>query len=175
MLWRGTLNEPGNVSFTSATVNGKPAKMLPGNVFEALLPMVAGPNAVTLEARDTTGNVATKTYDITITGDGASYSYDANGNLTQKVEGADTCTYEWNAENQLLRVTKNGAEQARFAYDPLGRRVEKVGSTTGTSAYAYDGEDILRLSTGATVMKYVHGPGSTSRWQARTAEARPAT
>jgi RHS repeat-associated protein len=159
LLWRGTLDEPGNVSFTSATVNGKPARMLPGNVFEALLPMQPGPNAVTLEARDTSGNVATKTYDINVTGDGASYSYDANGNLTQKVEGADTWAYEWNAENQLTRVTKNSAEQARFAYDPLGRRVEKVGSTTGTSAYAYDGEDIVRLTAGPTVTEYVHGPG----------------
>jgi len=33
---------------------------------------------------------------------------------------------EWNAENQLKRVTKEGVEVARFAYDPLGRRVEKV-------------------------------------------------
>jgi hypothetical protein len=28
---------------------------------------------------------------------------------------------EWNPESQLKRVTKNGVEQARFAYDPMGR------------------------------------------------------
>jgi RHS repeat-associated protein len=158
MLWRGTLDEPGTVSFTSATVNGQPARMLPGNVFEAMLHMTPGSNTVTLEARDTSGNVATKSYSVDVTGDGVSYSYDPNGNLTQKVDGADAWTYEWNAENQLKRVTKNAAEVASFQYDPLGRRVEKVAGGT-TSAYAYDGEDILRLTSGATVTKHVHGRG----------------
>ena len=83
---------------------------------------------------------------------------DPNGNTTQKVEGADTWAYTWSAENQLTRVTKNGAEVARFAYDPLGRRVEKVAGGV-TTTFAYDGEDILRESRGATTLKYVHGPG----------------
>ena len=45
---------------------------------------------------------------------------DPNGNLTAKTEGTDTWSYEWNAQNQLTRVLKNGVEQARFAYDPQG-------------------------------------------------------
>jgi hypothetical protein len=40
-------------------------------------------------------------------------------------------------------VLKNGVEQARFAYDPIGRRVEKVAGGI-TIAYAYDGVNILR-------------------------------
>jgi RHS repeat-associated protein len=64
---------------------------------------------------------------------------------------------EWNPENQLTRVTKNAIEQARFKYDPIGRRVEKVASGL-TTTYAYDDADILRQS-GATTLKYVHGPG----------------
>jgi YD repeat-containing protein len=51
---------------------------------------------------------------------------DPNGNLLSKVDGADTWGYEWNARNELIRVTKNTLEVARFAYDPKGRRVEKV-------------------------------------------------
>jgi RHS repeat-associated protein len=65
---------------------------------------------------------------------------------------------EWNAENQLTRVTKNAVEQSRFKYDPLGRRVEKVaGGVTTTSTY--DGEDIFREVNGASTLKYVQGPG----------------
>ena len=34
-----------------------------------------------------------------------------------------------------------------------------------TTSYTYDGEDILREVRGATTLKYVHGPASTSRWR----------
>jgi RHS repeat-associated protein len=158
MRWRGTLNEPGNVAFTTVTVNGKPARMLQGNVFEAILDMTPGNNTVTVQATDVSGNTATKNYQVNVTGSAGTYTYDANGNLIQKVEGADTWTYEWNAENELTRVLKNGAEQARFAYDPKGRRVEKVAGGQTTS-YAYESEDILRDVRGPSTLKYVHGPG----------------
>lgn len=62
------------------------------------------------------------------------------------------------AENRLERVLKNSVEQARFAYDPKGRRVEKVAGGV-TTAYTYDGEDILREVAGSSTLKYVHGPG----------------
>ena len=65
---------------------------------------------------------------------------------------------EWNAENQLTRVTKNSVEQARFKYDPHGRRVEKVAGGV-TTTWAYDSEDILRQIAGATTLKYIHGLG----------------
>ena len=86
------------------------------------------------------------------------FPIDSNGNLTQKTEGSDTWGYEWNAHNELTRVTKNSVEQARFSYDPLGRRVEKVagGATTG---YTYDIEDLIREVRGGTTTKYVHAPG----------------
>ena len=67
--------------------------------------------------------------------------------------------YEWNARDDLTRVLKNGVEQARFAYDPAGRRVEKVAGGVTTS-YTYDGEDILREARGGTTLKYVHGFGA---------------
>ena len=84
---------------------------------------------------------------------------DSNGNLTTKTEGSDNWVYEWNAENQLTRVTKNGIEVARFGYDAKGRRVEKVAGSL-TTTYTYDGADIVRetRSDGST-FKYVHGQG----------------
>ena len=83
---------------------------------------------------------------------------DPNGNLASKTEGTDTWTYEWNASNELTRVTKNSIEQARFAYDPLGRRVEKAAAGV-TTAYTFSAEDILREVRGAEALTYVHGQG----------------
>ena len=65
---------------------------------------------------------------------------------------------EWNPETQLTRVTKNSVEQARFKYDPKGRRVERVAGGL-TAGYTYGSEDVLREVRGATTLKYVHGPG----------------
>ena len=154
---RGTLDEPGTV-----TVNGSPARMLAGNVFETEIDAAAGLNSFTVQATDASGNVSSNTYEVTVTGDTASYSYDANGNLTQKIEASDTWGYEWNAENQLVRVTKNSVEVATFQYDPLGRRVEKVAGSVTTS-WVYRWEDILRETQNdgitTSIAHYVHGSG----------------
>jgi RHS repeat-associated protein len=82
--------------------------------------------------------------------------YDSNGNLTTKTEGPDTWTHEWNARNELTRVTKNSVEQARFSYDPVGRRVEKVAGGVTTS-YTYSGHDIVQELRGGTALKYING------------------
>jgi YD repeat-containing protein len=84
---------------------------------------------------------------------------DPNGNLASKTEGTDNWTYTWNAENQLSKVEKNGAEVARFSYDAAGRRVETVAGGATTS-YTYDDLDVLRESRGTSNLKYVTGPGN---------------
>ncbi len=159
MLWRGVLDEPGNVNLTSAaaSINGQPARILPGNVFEAELNLPVGQNTVTIQAQDGSGNVAVKNYSVTVTGGGATYTYDANGNLTQKVEGADTWVYTWNALDELTAVTKDGAPDATFGYDPLGRRVTKT-HAGATARWLYDKEDIVRQWTLAADTVFVHGP-----------------
>jgi RHS repeat-associated protein len=93
-----------------------------------------------------------------ITGATASYQYDPNGNLIQKVENGETWTYEWNAENQLTRVTKDTVEVATFKYDPLGRRIEKT-TAPGTTTFIYDGGDVVRKTSPGDQRHYVHGPG----------------
>jgi RHS repeat-associated protein len=155
---RGILDEPG-----TAKVNGVPASMVSGNAFEATIQATTGTNTFTVEATDYSGNVNTKSYSVTATGTGATLTYDANGNLTQKVEGGVTWTYVWDAENRLKWVCDTtpctqAASVASFEYDPLGRRVEKVAGGVTTS-FAYDSEDILRQITGSSVLKHVHGPG----------------
>lgn len=157
LLWRGILDEPGAVTVTSATVNGEPARLLAGNVFEADVPTQPGVNSVTLEARDTRGNVRANTYQLEVPAASATYTYDANGSLSTKVDGSGSWTYEWNALGQLVRVVKDGAEVARFAYDAVGRRVEKLAGGV-TTKYTYDGLDILRELVGDSAGTYVHGP-----------------
>jgi len=132
--------------------------MLSGNTFEAWVTVNPGANTSPVTARDGSGNVKTNNYQLDVGGTGANYTYDPNGNLNQRVEGAVTWTYEWNAENQLTRILNNGNEVARFKYDALGRRVEKVPPTT-TTTWTYDSQHLLREVSGATTLKYVHGSG----------------
>ena len=65
------------------------------------------------------------------------------------LRGSSNLGIEWNAENQLKKVLNNAATIATFAYDPFGRRVEKVAGGT-TTTFTYDVEDILRETAGAT-------------------------
>jgi RHS repeat-associated protein len=151
LAFRGTTSEPASV-----TVAGKAAQTAADNTFRAQAPVGPGTTDVAVAATDASGNVRTSTYRVSTSGAGTTYTYDPNGNLASKTEGTDTWTYEWNAENQLTRVTKNSVEQARFSYDPLGRRVEKVAGSV-TASFTYDRDNILREMQGATTLKYVHG------------------
>ena len=80
--------------------------------------------------------------------DNACYAYDANGNRVRaqaKVSGACTGTvteYVYDPENRLIEVIEAGATIARYRYDALGRRIEKV-TAAGTRRYVYDREDIF--------------------------------
>ena len=92
------------------------------------------------------------------------YQYDNNGNMirkTAKIGGAVT-TYEYDAENKLVRVDTAG-KTVNYKYDGLGRRVEKevIDAGTTTTRYVYDNEDILLELNGANtiVARYTHGPG----------------
>jgi RHS repeat-associated protein len=85
----------------------------------------------------------------------ASFTYDANGNLTG--DGANTYTYD--VENRLIGVS--GARVARLIYDPLGRLFETNG-TNGITRFLYDSDALVGEYDGIGYLKrrYVHGPGS---------------
>ena len=96
------------------------------------------------------------------------YSYDLNGNLiARQAKSAGACTpggalteYEYDPENRLRRVLSDGVEIARYRYDGLTRRVERVANGVSTR-YVYDGEDIAAEFDGANTAqaRYIHGPG----------------
>ena len=59
------------------------------------------------------------------------YSYDCNGNMTQRVVGGSTYNLAYDTGNHLTQVT--GAATATFVYDGDGKRVKSIlGGTTTT-------------------------------------------
>lgn len=86
-----------------------------------------------------------KTYNLT---------YDANGNLVQKQNAADTSEqtlYVWDASDRLTRIEQSRAGGANvltasYAYDAFGRRVQSTlaqGGQTSTVQYLYEGAQAL--------------------------------
>jgi RHS repeat-associated protein len=134
----GTLSEPAAVS-----VDGKAAAVGGDNTFVGAATLTSGVNTVTVQATDPNANTKTNTYQVTVPGSGDSYGYDLNGNVISKTAGGHVWTYEWNALGQLTRVLKDSTEVARFAYDPFGRRVEKVSGGV-TTKYLVDSGNVLR-------------------------------
>jgi RHS repeat-associated protein len=150
---RGELDEPGTVE-----INGEPAALPAGNRFEATVNVPAGTSMIEIAATDGSGNVRTDTYEVDVDGPRAVYQYDANGNLIERTEGPTIWSYEWNGENQLTRVLRDGVEVARFAYDPLGRRVQRTTALAAT-VYTYDDTHILQeTSVPGDTIRYIHGP-----------------
>ena len=104
-----------------------------------------------------------------LTDDGTyTYKYDIKGNMIERINKTSnkTTRYEWDIENQLIKVTTHETENAMpseiitYAYDGLGRRIEK--NINGkTKSYIYDNEDILAEfdEEGLFEKYYVHGMG----------------
>ena len=82
-----------------------------------------------------------------VSGNGASYQYDANGNRTEKTDASGTTRYRYNSQNQLIHIDFPDQRSVDYAYDPLGRRIEKrLTAADGTQTlrrYGYDGANLL--------------------------------
>ncbi len=91
-----------------------------------------------------------------------SWTYDSNGNTTgETISGGGTTSYTWDYENRMTNVTlPNGGGTVTFKYDPFGRRIEKV-SSSGTTIYAYDGDNIVETldATGTATAEFTQGLG----------------
>jgi RHS repeat-associated protein len=70
-------------------------------------------------------------------------------------------TYASDYENLLKQASKSGGVTVAYAYDALGRRVQRTSSTGGTTKFVYDGADVLRDldGDGNTIADYLNGPG----------------
>ena len=128
-------------------------------------------NTTELFTYDTTGNrlnshiSSSYTYDANnrlLEDNQYQYTYDNNGNLTQKQDKstAEVTTYIYNSQNQLIRIDFPDLTYATYAYDGLGRRIQKNNNNSITK-YIYDNEDILFEydNTNTPITRYTHGPG----------------
>lgn len=89
----------------------------------------------------------------------ASFTYDANGNLTSD----GTKTYAYDAENRLITVTSGGVA-TNLAYDPLGRLWQIWGPSVPTTQFFYDGDALVDEynGSGALTQRYVHGTNAAA-------------
>ncbi|GMU65361.1 MAG: hypothetical protein AMXMBFR36_16350 [Acidobacteriota bacterium] len=163
LLFRGSTDEPAVV-----TVGGAEATTSGDDSFAGTAEVHSGTSQVSVTARDYAQppNFRTNVYEVSQAGDSTNFIFDANGNLVSRTSASDTWTYEWTARSQLARVLRNGVEQARFGYDALGRRVQKV---VGTDSYTfvYDGDEVAeRRGSSSGTTRHFHGPG-VDEWLAR--------
>ena len=88
-----------------------------------------------------------------------SYSYDNNGNLTSKTDSTGTWTYTWDYENRLKQVTRPDSITISYAYDALGRRIQRNKGNSWTK-YVYDGEDVVKdINSDGSSVDYLNGLG----------------
>jgi RHS repeat-associated protein len=123
LRFAGTVSEPATV-----TIQGKPVIVDPANNFSGTASTVAGTNAVTIQAVDPSGNVTNVQYNVTLSGTGRTFFYDANGNLTSD----GTRSFEWDARNQLVAVS-SGTHRSEFTYDGQRHRVRILEKESGTT------------------------------------------
>ena len=76
--------------------------------------------------------------DKLISSPGASYEYDANGNLTRLVRDGRDLSFVYNAADQLVEVREGNQFKAIYTYDCEGRRDSKQ-TAAGTQRFLYDG------------------------------------
>lgn len=99
--------------FTNFTFQTSPENFITG-ITQSSDATVAEPDPA---AQKVTFNSVNEIGDVS----GQSYSYDANGNMLSDGER----TYEWDAENRLLAVSRvSSARGMQFTYDGFGRRVK---------------------------------------------------
>jgi RHS repeat-associated protein len=122
-------------------------------------------NQITQRSRDNDSYAWTGAYNVSraysinglnqyTTAGPASFTYDANGNLTSD----GTTSYVYDVENRLVSAS-NGAS---LVYDPLGRLVQTSGGAAGTTQFLYDGDRMIAEynGSGTLLRRYAYGAGT---------------
>jgi RHS repeat-associated protein len=90
----------------------------------------------------------------------ASYTYDANGDVTAETNTNGTTQFGWDFENRLTQAVVPGTNggTTTFKYDPFGRRIQKSGPL-GMTNYLYDGvSDIEEVDGAGNILaRYTEG------------------
>jgi RHS repeat-associated protein len=90
-----------------------------------------------------------------VAADSATFTHDANGNLTSRTEAGVEWVYAYDARDQLREVRRDGVLFEVYRYDAQGRRVRKT-SADGVVRYVWDGNRIVQETddAGNTIASY---------------------
>ena len=145
----GTLTVAGatSVAATNVTVNGSAATRYADNAFAAAgFTITNGSNAYTAIAQDSYGRKDTNSAIFNLPSS-VSFVYDLNGNLTSD----GTRVFDYDDENQLIRVTVTNSWKSEFTYDGKSRRrIRKEFTWSGSWVqasevhYIYDGNVVIQ-------------------------------
>ncbi|HVS00368.1 MAG TPA: RHS repeat-associated core domain-containing protein, partial [Thermoanaerobaculia bacterium] len=84
--------------------------------------------------------------------------YDCLGRMTSQERDGRTWAYRYNPDNQLLAATSSQGEGYSYAYDYLGRRIEKKSADGTATYYLYDDYELVVLPDGKEQhTQYVEG------------------
>jgi RHS repeat-associated protein len=87
------------------------------------------------------------------------FTFDARGNLLSATDARGATRLEYDATDQLTKITYPGGRFLRFRYDAGGRRTQSVDQDGFTVNYVYDAAGRLaglRDGTGATLVNYTY-------------------
>lgn len=93
---------------------------------------------------------------------GTEFTYDAEGNLSRKVEpNGDIWQYEYFGNGMLSKVVRPDENEVAFKYDSLGRRVEKKTpeKTKKTKKFVWDGNNPLHEFEDSDIITWVFNDG----------------
>jgi RHS repeat-associated protein len=96
-----------------------------------------------------------------VSANGTSFGYDSNGNQIAKTDASGTWIYTWDYENRLTQASQSGGVRVNYTYDALGRRVQRISTSNGTTKFVYDGPDVVRDldGSGNAIADYLNAPG----------------
>jgi RHS repeat-associated protein len=116
-------------------------------------------------ARDQTTYTINNVNEITQLSDGTAFTYDSNGNRTEKTKGEDTWAYTWDDANRLIEVEENSEPVGEYVYDGEGKRIQATEDDV-TTTYVYSGMNVVYEENSTGEATYVYGP--TGRFAKRT-------
>ena len=85
------------------------------------------------------------------------FEYDDVGNLVSEKKGKKETRFTYNAQNQLVKVEKEG-QAFEYAYDPFGRRISKK-DAFGETIFLWTGDVLLAEQRQNINITYLHEPG----------------
>ncbi|MBK8221893.1 MAG: RHS repeat-associated core domain-containing protein [Candidatus Obscuribacter sp.] len=147
-----------NKALKSASVDGNAASLPNTLTFRKNASLSSGSDSVPVSVTDGSNTTVSQNYKVSTKGSSsASPTFDANGNMTSD----GTNTYEWDAENRLIKINYPGiGNSSQFAYDANGRNIKILevvnGSITNTSQFVWCAgrRREERDSTGALTKKF---------------------